>query len=281
MERIVCEGAPRDCGADQGHALGGAIAAACDGRGGSGWWRALTADAETRRRERDLRRYFPHQAEWLEGMARAAGVPMRSLVTRLGSPRAGAAAALCCDGATRLGAVGAADSVVRRVSPEGRFASLELAAVTASHPWLGVNEVGLGVAVVEGRGVPGRFAAPAALFARDCLERFERVEPALEWCLSRPAAPGGALLLADADGQVAGVDASRESRAPLSASGEVRAFGLDDAAVATLGKARAGRTEAEAALVEGLAAAVAPGVAALVDATGRRLRLPDGSWETL
>ena len=47
-----------------------------------------------------------------------------------------------------------------------------------------------------------RCAAPAWLLAQDCLERFEALGPALDWCCERPGGGGGALLLADAGGRL-------------------------------------------------------------------------------
>src|SRR5262249_54998797 len=104
---------------------------------------------------------------------------------------------------------------IRRVAPEGRFRSIEVALPAATTPVIGVNEAGLAVAVAEQRSLPGRFTPPIALFARDCLERFQRVGPARDWCLARPAAPGGSLLLADAHGELAGVYAGGPERRAL------------------------------------------------------------------
>ena len=81
-------------------------------------------------------------------------------------------------------------AIVRRTRPEGLFASLEL-----SRPWLpstllGVNERGLAVAVADSGPEEAGCSAPAALLAQDCLERFEALDAALDWCASRP---GGCL----------------------------------------------------------------------------------------
>ena len=65
-------------------------------------------DASSSRLHRDLRRYFPHQAEWLEGMARAAGVSESALLRALASsagPAAPSAALLFAATGDREGAL--------------------------------------------------------------------------------------------------------------------------------------------------------------------------------
>ncbi|MEM7413246.1 MAG: hypothetical protein AAF430_23650 [Myxococcota bacterium] len=274
MRVVECEGAPRDCGGDQGRALRDAIVAACGGGGVATLWRAWRSGAEARRQARDVRRYFPHQAEWLEGMARAAGVPTHALIAGLADTPETAIAVVVTDDGVRVGATAVPDSTLRRVAPEGRFGALELAAVTASQPWLGVNASGLVVAFAARPGPKGRFAAPAAMLARDCLERFEAVGPALEWCLSRPAAPGGAMLLADAAGVAAGVDFSGAERRALPEDDGVLAFGLGDDVVAELRKQR----HDLAAVERSLAAAGTP---VLADPAGRLRPSAVADWTSL
>jgi hypothetical protein len=156
-----------------------------------------------------VRRHFPHQGEWLEGAARGSGLPLavwvREASARLAAPPHGLLA-WEADGAFVIGCGPLGAAGLRRVHPEGRFRSLELADPWLPAPWLGVNEAGLAVAACAGARSDGHRHAPAALFARDCLERFESVASALAWCLGRPAAPGGALLFADAAGELAGVE---------------------------------------------------------------------------
>ncbi|MGH0033181.1 MAG: carcinine hydrolase/isopenicillin-N N-acyltransferase family protein, partial [Myxococcota bacterium] len=144
---------------------------------------------------------------------------------------------------------GPRDGALRRVQPEGRFRSIELASPALASPWIGVNESGLALAVSGGR-VPARCTAHAALLARDCLERFETVESALAWCTGRPAAPGARILLADAEGELAGVElgvAGREVRRPESG---VLVLGPDAAHLAKLLADRGtGRSRIESLLV--------------------------------
>jgi len=60
-----------------------------------------------------------------------------------------------------------------------------------------------------------RCAAPASLLAQDCLERFEATPAALEWCLGRPGGGRGTVWLADARGELAGVEFAGAERRVL------------------------------------------------------------------
>jgi hypothetical protein len=251
-----------------------------------GWLFAWRTDAATAKLHRDLRRYFPHQSEWLEGMARAAGVPQRALIRALAAsagPEAPPAAALGASSevGTRVACPVPPRAALRIVRPEGRFASVELALPAATAPLAGVNEAGLAVAVVPRTYLPGRVAPPPTLFARDCLERFETVEPALEWCLSRPAAAGGALLLADACGELVRVDASIPHRQPIVSAAHWLALGITGTEPPAWVKRGdlADAEELESALAATLASEAPPGGASLlVDPIGRRLRMTGGDW---
>ena len=212
---VECEGAPRDLGVDQGRACRQAVARRF--AAGTAWerlrWRAGWPRDGEARRGRDLWRHFPHQADRLAGLGVAAGVPAGWLAPRVPADVGAEADTVALEGPpARLGRALGAPFVVRRSRPEGLFASVEV-----TRPWLpaalvGVNERGLAVAAVAGPGAAERCAAPAWLLAQDCLERFEAVEPALEWCCERPGGGGGALLLAPADGDVAGVAFGAERR---------------------------------------------------------------------
>ena len=203
---VECEGAPRDLGRDQGRAC--RLAVARRFAAGTAWERFRSragwpGDPEARR-FRDLWRHFPHQADRLAGLGRAAGVPASWLAPRVLD--AGEADAAAIEGPpTRLGRALGAPLVVRRSRPEGLFASVEVTRPWSPAALIGVNERGLAVAAVAGPAGVGSCAAPAWLLIQDCLERFEALGPALEWCCERPGGGGGALLLAHADGEVAGV----------------------------------------------------------------------------
>ena len=271
IEAIECAGAPRDLGLDQGRACRGPLRGAFRCSSLRERW-PLPLGAAHARLARDLKRHFPHLAESLAGLAAGAGVPERWLVQRLAhelaAPRERRAVASAAAAGVLL-AVDCADPwIARRSRPEGGFACLELA-----RPWLvaafaGVNEAGLAVLAAPGRGAPGACAAPAALLAQDCLQRFARVEGALDWCLGRPAGHAAALLLADAHGELAGVEICAESRRLLHPDGGVLAWAGPDDAGAELAKAL---REAAPATAAALARVLAPATAAVLDPAARRL----------
>jgi hypothetical protein len=278
---VECSGAPRDLGRDLGRALRAEVRAAVGDQGTlRGLLAALRETSATTQLLRDLRRYFPHQSEWLEGLALGAGVTVRVLARALAQSSAPGAPQGVAIGAVSGSAVAVACAVPRgalwrRVAPEGRFRSLEVALPTATAPVIGVNEAGLAVAVAERRSFPGRFAPPIALFARDCLERFERVEPALDWCLSRPAAPGGSLVLADASGELAGVYAGGAERRALRPPSWLV---LGDAGLELAKAEPLAAGQLEPALAEVLAAVPGAGPAVIADPIGCRLRAGNGEW---
>lgn len=289
--QVDCEGAPRDIGFDQGRACADALRARF---AGSGWWDRLWlrpgwSDPHGARVARDLRRHFPHQAEWLAGVARGAGVPLawleRELSAEALSPSrealavAVASAASSSEIGSLLARTAVRGAVVRRSRPEGGLGSVDLAL-----PWLtaalaGVNEAGLALAAVPGPFEGGDCAAPATLLVQDCLQRFEGVETVLDWCLGRPAAGPATLLLADASGEVAGVEFGEGERRVLRPTA-----GLLLAGVGSGGEAQIARLLREAAPVGAadLAGVLAAGEAAgpahtaglvTIDPAGRRLGL--------
>jgi hypothetical protein len=218
---LACEGVPRDLGRDQGRALALEIRAAVSDSAPSRLAGLLVGESRTSRRWlRDVRRHFPHQAEWIEGLARAARVSPLALVAgmrrALGAELTGVALAVCSPSRVQVARSAVPGAVLRRMRPEGRFASLELASPLLPAPWAGVNEGGLVVAAIGGVDAPSSTCASSAvLLARDCLERFDALESALAWCLGRPAAGGSSLLLADAAGGVAAVEFGASDRRVL------------------------------------------------------------------
>jgi len=284
VRAVECVGAPRDLGRDLGAAHRGELRAALAVNGRiSGWLRELLRSGAPVPLLRDLRRHFPHHVEWLEGLAFGAGVPLRALVRSLAERCAPDAPQGVAVGAVSGASVGIASAVprtarLRCVAPEGRFRSLEIALLAATSPVIGVNEVGLAVAVAEQRALPGACAAPIALFARDCLERFERVEPALDWCLSRPAAAGGSLLLADARGELAGVYASGPERRALR---PLSWLVLGDQSLEPTKAETLAAGELEPGLADALASLPGAGLAMIADPVGRRLRVAGGEWITV
>jgi len=281
MRVVECSGAPRDLGRDLGSTLRSELRAAFRSeRSLRGRLAALGRRSARTQLHRDLRRYFPHHAEWLEGLALGSGVPLRALVRALAASCAPEAPQGVAVGAVSGTSVGIANAVprgavLRRVAPEGRFRSIEFALPSATAPVIGVNEAGLAVAVAEQRSLPGRFAPPLALFARDCLERFERVEPALDWCLARPAAPGGSILLADARGELAGVYASGPERRALR---PLSWLVLGDASLELTKAEPLAAGVLEPVLADALASLPGAAFAVIADPVGRRLRTADGEW---
>lgn len=268
-----CSGAPRDLGRDQGSALRTEIR---DEFGWSARFAALVDRSAGTRRHRELRRHFPHQSEWIEGMARAAGVSRAALEAgACAAPSTPVAAiAASASGTLRVACTIPPAARWRRVAPEGRFASVECSLPSMVTPICGVNEVGLAVVASWSASRPASGSLPVALFARDCLERFESVDPALEWCLSRPASPGGGLLLADAGGELAGVDAEGPGleRRALRPVGGVLGIG----SAAALAKPAGDAEQLEVALAatldpEGLEVVI-------VDPSGRRMRCGGDAW---
>lgn len=223
---VRCEGAPRDLGLDQGEACAAALRSLRD---------ALGSSSASRPLERDLRRHFPQLAERLEGVARGARVPARILLSalacELGSGRQRQHPVTCAaalwgftatwtgSGATLAWAARGPELPwrVRESKPENGLASLEVLA-----PWLpggvaGVNAAGLAVTctTLEASLASSPCAAPAFLLVQECLQRFERVDGAEEWCLHRPAGGRATILIADAAGGLVGVEVYGAEREPL------------------------------------------------------------------
>jgi hypothetical protein len=287
---LECAGAPRDLGFDQGRACGATLRAA---------WRAsprlerwpLALGAAERRLGRELSRHFPHLAESLAGLAGGAGVPRSWLLRRVAGaappgPGRETAVASAVGTAGLLAASQDGPWIVRRSRPEGGHAAVELA-----RPWqvaasAGVNETGLAVVAVAGRGADGRAGAPACLLAQDCLQRFSTLDAALDWCRVRPAGGVAGILLADARGELAGIDLRGGARRILRPEQGLLVWADDGAACVELGKRL---LEAAPAAPDALAAVLrAPGCVAgecvVVDAGARRLGVFAGDapgWHAL
>jgi hypothetical protein len=104
---------------------------------------------------------------------------------------------------------------VRRSEPENGYHSLEIGIPWRAPALAGVNQHGLAVAASGATSSSASLstcAAPAALLVQDCLQRFDGVDKALEWCERRPVVGNGSILLADADGALARVDLEGELR---------------------------------------------------------------------
>ena len=238
MQTIECGGAPRDQGLDQGAACAPAIRAWLGQRGLTRRrrflpdFRRLTSGASLGAGVgREVVRHYPHLAERMSGLARASGVALDALMEDvvasaygvpghpLGAASVGLAAGLAGEPvlARSLGGEPAVEAswVLRRSRPEVGFASVELVA-----PWLvgavvGVNESGLGAAICSDVAAPrnaGRVAPPPWLLVQECLQRFDELDGALEWCLKRPCDGEASVVLADASGDRAVVEIADASR---------------------------------------------------------------------
>jgi len=90
-----------------------------------------------------------------------------------------------------------------------------------------VNEAGL--AVVAGPllwGAPGRDGYPTSiLLVQECLQRFEDLDGAIDWCCKRPVEGEQSLVLTDASGNVATVVVSGRSRRVQAGEGELHLEG--------------------------------------------------------
>ncbi len=290
-EALRCEGAPRDLGLDQGRGLAARVrVAASDERGN--WLdrlrRRTSPDALDARAARDTTRFFPHMAERLAGLAAGARVDERDLYALLARelsppPRGGllATSREHASGAALVArAVPAApgpELALRQSVPDNDFRSMEVVS-----PWLvpamaGVNEHGLAVAVSVGPATPDSLracAAPAVLLVQDCLQRFDALEAAVEWCMGRPAGGVARIVLADAEGRAAAVEVAGSERRVDRGSAGLLLGNVRPDDRAALEKACVDGAPDEAALVaivrEHPRAAPA---AVLLDPAGRRLAI--------
>ncbi|MFP6654961.1 MAG: hypothetical protein VCB25_04990 [Myxococcota bacterium] len=233
---IECAGHPRDLGGMQGaatrHAIRSELARAglsCS-RSRMPTLRGLASGPlRGRGAGREFYRHFAHQAERLEGLAAAAGVPSDSILAlHLLGPSATGEVGLLSRGASLRGhwieeedaaslallertlpeaVTGEAGWMLRESRPEVGFPSIEVGL-----PWLvssvaGLNAGGLammaGPSTTEASGRDG--AAPALLLVQECLQRFSDVEGALGWCQKRPVEGEQSFVLADASGAIATV----------------------------------------------------------------------------
>lgn len=278
MLRVIeCRGAPRDLGRDQGHACAHEIAAFVSRHAGG---------PHAARLERDVWRHFPHLAERCAGLARAARVSRRALVRALDAelgltglpPSDGIALALGSERAPsgpRLLRVLPEGFLLRRSHPDSGFASLEATLPALPGALAGVNEVGLAATVRTWRAEePGSCAAPAFLLAQHCLQHFDRVEKAVEWCLQRPGGGRTVLLFADARGEQ-GVLLEPGRRRHLHAADGLLAVPEPGGGGSLLEKELAATRRLDAAFFRRMLRDL-PGVALWLDPAGRSLGLLEG-----
>ncbi len=220
LPRVVCRGAPRDLGLDQGRAWGEAIRkSVVDAQGG---WLARfafrwTPPARVRAVGRDTFRFFPHMAERSAGLALGARVSALSLAALAAQPEPSLAGALRIVRTERgpcvARAIASGTPVLLRESvPDSDYRSIELVDAARIAPWVGVNQHGLAVGASFLAAGDDPCAAPASLLAQDCLQRFDRVDKAVEWLERRPAGGRALIALADAAGACAVVEIDGRER---------------------------------------------------------------------
>lgn len=288
-----CHGAPRDLGLDQGLAAQERIQAEARRVRPDGWLPRRLFEARpggrTMRVARDTWRYFPHLAERTAGLGRGARVGTSTLAALLARSLdeldgIGVAASASATGSgslvgrsIRLGVENGVPGLwVRHSAPEYDFRSVEVGLAWRVPALIGVNEHGL-AATVSAEAADGASleacAAPAALLAQDCLQRFDNVGNAVEWVERRPAGGRFSILLADASGSAVGVRVEGRRRTLLDDAGGVVVGIGSSSERSTLEKVcRSGGVLDLAAVARALAAA-SPGAALRVvaDPAGRRL----------
>lgn len=160
---------------------------------------------------REFFRHFAHQAERLEGLAQAAGLPLDALVAlQLGFRREAAVEGW----------------FLRASRPVVGFGSLEIALPALVPALAGINEAGL--VLVSSAGVRPSSAdataahAPPILLVQDCLARFENLDGAIDWCRKRPVEGELVLELADASGETARIAFAGRAREIERGAGALR-----------------------------------------------------------
>ncbi|HIF96738.1 MAG TPA: hypothetical protein EYQ54_06895 [Myxococcales bacterium] len=266
---IECAGHPRDLGLQQGLAQRSAIRRHAEQLGLStrrNRWPSLAGFTSGGVRgsgsAREMIRHFTHLSERADGLARGAGLPVDSILRlqAVEGPNKEGTLGLCSmglgdePGASLTRTLSASPWLVRRSRPEVGFASLEVTEAWSVSALAGINEAGLAVCFVPARTetsppvhdpIPsGPGSASANFLVQECLQRFEELEAGVDWCLNRPAAGAGTILLADAGGHRGAVhfapgacEAERAGGEPLLAGGsdsareKVRAWALSESGV--------------------------------------------------
>ncbi len=253
---LECAGHPRDMGLAQGAAMRAALHAEATRlglprhRSRMPSLRALAiGSVRGGGAGREMFRHFAHLAERVEGIAKAADLPLDSLVEMHLRVRAGGAQGGPLSRRSTLRARAAASGgddkhwclertlppiladepawVLRESRPAVGFRSVEV-----TLPWLVTSVAGLnegGLAVVGGPllwGAPGREGNPTSLLlVQEWLQRFPDLDGALDWCSKRPVEGEESLLLADATGALATVVVSGRERRIQRGAGELHLEG--------------------------------------------------------
>jgi hypothetical protein len=268
---LVCSGAPRDLGLDQGLHFRAVIRAELGRRLGRRGIRRLLpprlgGDPEAARAVRDTARFFPHMAERAEGIASGARVSRTEIGALLANEQRGVSQTLV---GVRAGPAGSGVWIaltverelalfLRRSQPDNGYRSLEVALPWRVPALAGVNEHGLAV-VASGLGSSSaplsNCAAAAALLVQDCLQRFDSAEKAVEWCERRPAGGSASILLADAGGALVRVDLQGELRRVHRETGGEPLGAGEPTRVASVEKACRARRRLDAEALRGILSA--------------------------
>ena len=234
LTTIECAGHPRDMGQAQGAASIRSLRAEVERLGlptkRSRWPRLrplATGSVRGTGAGREMLRHYAHLSERLEGVARAADLPLDSVLelhlrVRAGGTKGGLLSRRATLRSRALGGSGGekrlqlerslpgpiggeAAWILRESRPAVGFRSVEV-----TLPWLvssvaGVNECGL--AVMGGPMLWGRSDysghASSMLLVQECLHRSSDLEGAIDWCLKRPVEGEQSILLCDASGALA------------------------------------------------------------------------------
>jgi hypothetical protein len=117
---------------------------------------------------------------------------------------------------------------------------------------------------------------------RDCLQQFDSVGAALEWCTGRPAGGRATLLLADASGELAAVEVAGPARRVRRADAGLLVAAPPDRSAAIEKSLRAAPSVSPETLVQSLTASTEVDACVLVDPEQRRLGLAaageDPTW---
>jgi hypothetical protein len=211
---LAARGAPRDQGIAQGAAWADAIRsrvrAQVERHGRIAWWDLRRAAA--RGPLRSLRSHVAQLHERMEGIALGAQASLGDLAVLWATTSWASLGGLCgreLEARLALPAELAGLALLRRSEPDGGgLASLELALAPFPGCLAGVNERGVGVAVLEERGA---LEVPLRSLAQDLLLRASSLASGLAHLRlrARYASPSGLLLLADASGEAVQVALAR------------------------------------------------------------------------
>jgi hypothetical protein len=313
---IECAGHPRDMGEAQGRACAAAVQAALREQGlPAARAHPLSLRAYTSGPVlgagvgREIVRHFTHLSERIDGLARRAGAPVDSVAALharmarssvFGSSDAEpiALAMRRSGGESDVGLAcslpGSGDDAsvwcLRHSRPTVGFESVEVTLPWLATSFAGVNASGLAAAYVPRPDAPaaphGRTpAAPAILLVQECLQRFEQIEAGIDWCLDRPAAGNGIVVLADARGEMASVHLQQADRRVSWPTDGLLLCGGGVAAEAMLQKREVSDAMLSPAPIEGTGLEAVLGSSAtrvVIEPATRALRLVDtrgaGEW---